>query len=116
MHVAHFMKQPLKYYLGEGWHLYAVPYVNKNGAGLEKAIADFNEKTVHGSPFFLVYTRSFHGDPGFYFFKALKNMCHLKKEAEFAGVDLYRGTKISDLKFEDLKKKPQLTNLSWSKI
>jgi hypothetical protein len=89
--IANYMVRPVRYYLGDEWAIHPVPNVGHKGEGLDDALTLMNEKTAGNSDFNLVYTRAFHGDPGEWFLKALRQISYLKRQADFAGTLLYNG-------------------------
>lgn len=90
--LADYMINPVRYYLGDEWSIHSVPNVGYQGEGLDNALTFMNDESGGNSHFNLVYTRAFHGDPGGWFLKALRQMGNLNKKAEFAGIVLYSGT------------------------
>jgi Dolichyl-phosphate-mannose-protein mannosyltransferase len=86
-----YMAGPVRHYLPDGWKVYPVPGVGSSGAGLPAAVRFADSTAPSGSPFWLVYTREFHGDPGGRFLDSLRRARALQQKAEFPGVVLYSG-------------------------
>ncbi|MEO7986730.1 MAG: glycosyltransferase family 39 protein [Gemmatimonadales bacterium] len=86
-----YMAGPVRHYLGEGWKVYQVPDVGAGGRGLPEAMRFADSTAPSGSPFWLVYTREFHGDPAGHFLDALRLARGLERKAEFPGVVVYSG-------------------------
>ncbi|QDS99009.1 glycosyltransferase family 39 protein [Adhaeretor mobilis] len=100
-----YMYGPVKFYLNNklirdpqeasDWPIYELPQSSEGRASLDKrepidkAIADMKQIASAG-PFWLVYTRSFHGDPQGKFLAALQAEVELE-ETQFTGAVLYQG-------------------------
>ena len=86
-----YMAGPVRYYLGDEWSVRGLPGVRKQEEGLKEALGCIKEVTEPGSPFWLAYTRAFHGDPGEWFKQTLLAKGTIHIEAEFAGIELFKG-------------------------
>jgi hypothetical protein len=85
-----YMAPPLRYYLGDEWKVVALPNVTP-AALLEPAFRTIDSVTTFGHPFWLVYTREFHGDPSGRFVDSLARVHRVKRVRDFPGVVLYAG-------------------------
>lgn len=86
-----YMAGPVRLYLGEGWQVHPVPDVGSNGRSLQDAVRYADSTAPAGSPFWLVYTREFHGDPSGRLLDSLRRSRGLQKMAAFPGVVVYAG-------------------------
>jgi mannosyltransferase len=86
---AGYMAEPVSYYLGRSRDLQALPAVTTS-TDLESALGRIRKKTGAG-PFWLVYSRPFHGDPKGILLLGLKNRAQLALRATFPGIELYQG-------------------------
>jgi len=58
-------------------------------------LAEIGRHDQAGSPILLVYTREFHGDPQGQIFQAIREVYDLRLVASFAGVRIYRESRIT---------------------
>jgi mannosyltransferase len=89
--VSGYMATPVKFYLGRERGIYALQSVNQHSAGVSPALELIVSRTTAGKPYWLVYSRAFHGDPHGVVLDALERRDDLRVVARFAGVVLYRG-------------------------
>jgi hypothetical protein len=87
---AAYMAGPVGYYLGRSRELQALPVVT-TPTNLDPALRMIREKTGVGKPFWLVYSRPFHGDPKGILLLDLKRRAQLSLRANLAGIELYQG-------------------------
>jgi hypothetical protein len=85
--------------------VHPIPNVGNQRQKLELALQFINERTSPGSPFLLVYSRPFHGDPEGLLLKSLQETGNLKKQAEFAGIELYQGIKSAEFRVSNMAEK-----------
>jgi uncharacterized membrane protein len=87
---ADYMVGPVGYYLGQSRELQALPAVTTQ-TNLDPALRMIREKTGAGMPFWLVYSRPFHGDPKEILLLDLKRRAHLSLRVNLPGIELYQG-------------------------
>jgi hypothetical protein len=80
---------PLAAYYGPHRSVVRLPEVGGEGSDLIAALAVV-EETSRGQPYFLIYTRAFHGDSGGVLLESMLEEFTITAEADFAGVRLYR--------------------------
>ena len=85
-----YMAGPLAYYLRGTRELGALPSVYTS-ADLGAALSLIQTKDQVDSSFWLVYTRTFHGDPKGRLLNELRERAHLVLRATFPGIELYQG-------------------------
>ncbi|HEY4235250.1 MAG TPA: glycosyltransferase family 39 protein [Lacipirellulaceae bacterium] len=94
--VSDYLSTAARYYLEEPWQVVELPRPGgDNNVIAESSDLDVADATLSASakpkqPFWLIYSREFHGDPKGLLLKHLSAMRHLSLAAEFAGVALYR--------------------------
>jgi hypothetical protein len=86
-----YMAAPLQYYMGPGRVIYALPSSLQDSWGAFPALRFIESRTAARKPYWLVYSREFHGDPQDSMREALQQRDSLRVVARFAGVVLYRG-------------------------
>jgi hypothetical protein len=84
-----YMADPVRFYLGPGWSIRALPDAVGGGEPTTHALGGIER------PFWLVYTRPFHGDPDGRLRTWLQSRRDLHLEARFAGIELYRSEHAS---------------------
>lgn len=87
---AGYMVGPVGYYLGRSRELKALPAVT-TPTNLDPALRMIREKTGVGKPFWLVYSRPFHGDPKEILLLDLQKRAQLSLRANLPGIELYQG-------------------------
>jgi len=85
--MADYMVSPVRYYLGDGWNVLPIPSVDIKGENLDRALGCMSESAQEGSPYWLVYARAFHSDPGHFLRRALVQNGAIKHETDFAGIE-----------------------------
>jgi uncharacterized membrane protein len=94
--VSDYLSLAARYYLDEPWQVVELPRLGgDNGVVAESsdlAVADATLAAALKSdrPFWLIYSRAFHGDPQGLLLKHLTAERHLNLATEFAGVAIYR--------------------------
>ncbi|MBX9787406.1 MAG: glycosyltransferase family 39 protein [Pirellulales bacterium] len=87
-----YMVHAVAYYLGDAWAPVQLPNKIDDDAALKTARELIAHHAPAGQPFWLVYTREFHGDPRGIFFEAARARYEIgQPQARFAGIALYRG-------------------------
>ncbi len=86
--VAFYMQESAWYYLPDEYHVVAVPQINAEPETLEEALALINQRE---GPYWIFYSREFHGDPEGIFKQALLNDPQVQLMDTWDGVQLYRG-------------------------
>jgi uncharacterized membrane protein len=87
-----YMTDVVAYYLDDTWTLVQLPHVIDDEPTLEAASELIERDVPPGQPFWLVYTREFHGDPrGKFLDTARARYGIAEPQAQFAGITLYRG-------------------------
>ncbi len=96
--VSDYMTSPLGYYASSRTSLVELPEpgvfsnVVRSDADVDLALQTIRSNTNGESPFWLVYSRPFHGDPEGMLLQALEERTGLKHEGSFSGVDVYLGS------------------------
>jgi uncharacterized membrane protein len=94
--VSDYLAKAARYYLGDEWHVVELPRAGESSntireaADIAAADAALKAAAAAGRPFWLIYSREFHGDPEGLLLKHLIRERHLAPAADFAGVVLYR--------------------------
>ena len=94
--VSDYLSTAAHYYLEEPWRVVELPRPDGNNGvvresgDLAEADATLAAAAKSDRPFWLIYSREFHGDPQGLLLKHLTATRHLNLAAEFAGVTLYR--------------------------
>jgi mannosyltransferase len=94
--VSDYLSTAARYYLDEPWQVIELPQAGSSNhviaqpSDLTEADATLSAKAQPDRPFWLIYSREFHGDPKGMLLKHLTAERHLNLAAEFAGVALYR--------------------------
>jgi 4-amino-4-deoxy-L-arabinose transferase-like glycosyltransferase len=94
--VSDYMSLAARYYLDEPWQVVELPRPGGDNGGVAESsdLADadtaLSAAVKPDRPFWLIYSREFHGDPKGMLLKHLTAERHLNLAAEFAGVALYR--------------------------
>ncbi|MBA3497135.1 MAG: glycosyltransferase family 39 protein [Gemmatimonadales bacterium] len=83
-----YMAKPLSYYLGPRRRIYQLPRVERNDASLRQSLAYMRDRVPAGSSFWLVYVRSFHGDPEGRFLESVLREHRSGRRIDFPGVVL----------------------------
>jgi uncharacterized membrane protein len=89
--IACYMEAPLRYYLGEGWRVRPLPDVGYQAQYLDEVLQALTSDGEARAPFWLVYTRAYHGDPTGQFKKALLEKSLVQSKTKLAGIELYQG-------------------------
>ena len=89
--ISFYMASPVRYYLGDGWDVQYLPDVQAQGDDVTESLGPIDRGVPKGAGYWLVYSRPFHGDPKGTLKAHLTRRDHLKLEATFAGIELYRG-------------------------
>jgi hypothetical protein len=89
--ISFYMADPVGYYLGDGWDVQFLPDVEADGDDPSEAMAPIDRGVRAGAGYWLVYSRPFHGDPKGTLLARLTQRDHLRLEATFTGIELYRG-------------------------
>jgi uncharacterized membrane protein len=87
---AEYMAGPVEYYLDNAWGVHPLDDVGRDGNGLQSALVEVSNWTAAGQPFWLAYSRPFHGDPGGILIQELERRAEAARAASFAGFELYR--------------------------
>jgi hypothetical protein len=90
--ISGYMAAPLERYLPSDWPVQALPDVASDPGASAQAIATVRDALSADGDFWLVYTRPFHADPRGEALARMKAAFNMEPSAEFAGVQLYRGT------------------------
>jgi uncharacterized membrane protein len=94
--VSDYLSTAARYYLEEPWHVVELPRaggdngVVANTKDIVDADATLAAAALPNQPFWLIYSREFHGDPEGLLLQHLTAARHLSLVAEFPGVSLYR--------------------------
>lgn len=95
--VSNYMAPAVAHDLSQDWKVFELPPVEATEA-MESSMElvplarhTFADHLPKGGPFWLAYTRSFHGDPDGAILGHLNENATLKKVQEFPGIVLYRG-------------------------
>jgi dolichyl-phosphate-mannose-protein mannosyltransferase len=86
-----YMAAPLQYYMGPEHAIYSLRGSPQDTSGAFQALQLIESRITAGKPYWLVYSREFHGDPRGSVREALQQRDSLRVIARFAGVVLYRG-------------------------
>ena len=95
--VSDYMASVLKHYLPASHDVWSLPDTDKLIAQIrtsddrDRALKVIREKCGAGKPFWLFYSRPFHGDPQRLLLRYLTEQGIVEFDHEFAGVQLYRG-------------------------
>ncbi len=89
--MACYMAEPLRYYLGHGWRIHPLPDVGFQAQYLNEALQVLEPHSAKRTPYWLVYTRAFHGDPTGKFKEAILDKGLVQAKAKLAGIELYQG-------------------------
>ena len=89
--LAGYMWKTAGYYLGRDYAVYPLPDASGDSLRVTRAIGLIRALTPAGSPYWLVYSRAFHGDPNGAVKDALEDRHGLEPAARFSGAVLYRG-------------------------
>ena len=89
--MACYMTEPLRYYLGNDWRIHPLPDVGFQAQYLHEALQVLEPFYAGHTPFWLVYTRAYHGDPTGQFKKTILEKSLVQTKANFAGIELYQG-------------------------
>ena len=95
--LSNYMQPLVAHYLPEEWEVLELPEVSATDAMPSNeelprlATQILKQKMPAGGDYWLVYTRSFHGDPEGQIFASLSEQGSLEKEEAFAGIILFRG-------------------------
>lgn len=95
-----YMATPVRFYLGQERAIHPLRSAYKDSAGVSPALELIVSRTTAGKPYWLVYSRAFHGDPHGAVLDALERRDDLRVVARFAGVVLYRGVTPEDVSQE----------------
>lgn len=87
---ANYMAGPLTYYLGHRRELRALPHVI-GPADLAANLSAIQATVAPGRPFWLVYSRPFHGDPKGSLLQVLRDRARLGLRRSLSGIELYEG-------------------------
>ncbi|CAN5228755.1 MAG: glycosyltransferase family 39 protein [Gemmatimonadetes bacterium] len=87
--ISSYMAAPLSHYLEPGWPVYGLSKI-ESARELDEVLASIDRLAPHPGPYWLVYTRAFHGDPKGRLLDLLTERDGLRLVARFAGIDLYR--------------------------
>ena len=85
-----YMARPIRHYLGDAPPIHSIPDVLPDGTNLTQAVGSVERQAPSDAPFWLAYTREFHGDPQGRLLEALRQRYSVTLQATFAGVRLYR--------------------------
>lgn len=85
-----YMRIPLSYYAGEDRELRVLPHVTSS-ARLRADLDSIRSVTAAGEPFWLVYSRPFHGDPKGMLLRDLRERTDLRLRATLPGFEIYQG-------------------------
>jgi 4-amino-4-deoxy-L-arabinose transferase-like glycosyltransferase len=85
-----YMARVVRHYLGSDPKVYSLPNIQPDGANLSQALHAVASNAPSSTPFWLVYTREFHGDPRHQILQGLQRNYPVTPEARFPGVTLYR--------------------------
>ena len=85
-----YMAKPIRHYLGDASRVHPIPNILPDGANLAEALQTVEVKAPPDAPFWLAYTREFHGDPQGRFLQAFMRRYPVAGQASFPGVTLYR--------------------------
>ncbi len=86
--VAFYMQESARYYLPDRYQVYPVAQITAEPETLADALALINQRQ---GPYWLFYSREFHGDPEGIFEQALLNDSQVELMDTWEGVQLYRG-------------------------
>lgn len=86
-----YMAEPARYYLGQGWKVEGLPELGERGDSLSAALRLVDSTVAPNRPFWVAYTRAFHGDPRGRFLDTLSRLRPLRRRIQFAGIVLYAG-------------------------
>lgn len=89
--MACYMTEPLRYYLGNDWRIHPLPDVGFQAQHLNEALQILAPHSTGHTPFWLVYTRAYHGDPTGKFKKTILAKGLVQARTELAGIELYQG-------------------------
>lgn len=89
--ISGYMARPVRYYLGENWFVCAIRRVEPRGGDPGEALRVIEANAPPASPFWLVYTRPFHGDPRGEVRDMMLRRGLIRQRAQFAGIVLYEG-------------------------
>ena len=85
-----YMARPIQRYLGDAPAIHSIPDVLPDGTNLTQAVGSVERQAPSDAPFWLAYTREFHGDPQGRLLEALRQRYTVTLQATFPGVRLYR--------------------------
>lgn len=86
--LAHYMQVAARHYLPEGYEVVPLEDVTRADGNLRETIALINQA---GEPFWIFYSREFHGDPDGIFKQVMRDDPRVEYKGAWAGVELYRG-------------------------
>ncbi|MGI9429520.1 MAG: glycosyltransferase family 39 protein [Bythopirellula sp.] len=87
--LAHYMQVAARHYLPAGYEVVPLDDVTSAANNLEATIQQINSQD---GPFWVFYSREFHGDPAGIFKEALLNDPQVEQLGTWTGVALFRGT------------------------
>jgi Dolichyl-phosphate-mannose-protein mannosyltransferase len=85
-----YMAKPIRHYLGDSPAIHSIPSVQPDGTNLPQALRAVEREAPSTRPFWLAYTREFHGDPQGRLLEALRQRYTVTLRASFPGIRLYR--------------------------
>lgn len=86
--LAHYMQVAARHYLPTGYEVVPLEDVTRANGNLLETIELINQS---GEPFWIFYSREFHGDPDGIFKQAMRDDPRVEHQGAWAGVELYRG-------------------------
>jgi hypothetical protein len=85
-----YMVRPIRHYLGDTPAIHPIPNVLPDSTNLEQVLPSFQSQAPSDAPFWLAYTREFHGDPRGHLLARLRQRYSVTLQTSFPGVRLYR--------------------------
>ncbi|MEM8944879.1 MAG: glycosyltransferase family 39 protein [Planctomycetota bacterium] len=87
--MSNYMGDSAEYFLPEAYEVIQLDDVGRQGEGLTAAIEMINQAD---GPYWIFYSRPFHGDPARLFRKTLSGGANVELMGSWPGVELYRGS------------------------
>ena len=82
------------HYLGDDWEVVKLPRWWPGQENLEESLQFIRHHVPEDKPFWLVYSRPFHGDPDGHLLDALLAERKIELRGRFDGICLYQGKEI----------------------
>ena len=79
--ISGYVADSVRHYLGDGTPVHALPDISQSGTGLEQATRLIDDATHPGDDFWLLTSRTFHGDPNALLVNQLEEDADVEPEA-----------------------------------